>query len=453
MAPKEIDYEKTCFVIMPFGKKKVEVPSKRPTRAKPSVTKVVNFDAIYEDVFEPAIKRVKLPEGGKLQPRRTDKDFFAGSISREMFRYIEYSRFALADISGLNANVFFELGARYRARESGTAVFRLPNLAIPFDINQIKAFAYEYEPAGRAKDSRTLITRVLTDSLAYNRVDSPVREALDLQQQGGAALETILVSAENAIRLQDWSAARQYYERALKLQPKNSLLHFKVGLMWRDLGKWKEAVNAFSSSVQYAPDYAEGYRELGIAQNKLFKETGAQPDGIATLERAVQLKPDDFDALSSLGGALRRAGRYPEALARYEEAVRTSMGHPYPLLNALKLEAIVRGKPVTGSDREYLLRRAEAFRRAQAEHEPPIDVPWSSFDLAEIQLYLGRPTEFLKLIDKALAYPIVRGWQAKTLRETLEQLAKSMNASGTQLPDGLTDGIELLRRAEPQLLS
>jgi hypothetical protein len=40
-----------------------------------------------------------------------------------MFEYLEYSRFAVADISGLNANVFYELGARHRARESATAIF------------------------------------------------------------------------------------------------------------------------------------------------------------------------------------------------------------------------------------------------------------------------------------------------------------------------------------------
>jgi tetratricopeptide (TPR) repeat protein len=452
MALKAIAYTKACFVIMPFGKKKVEIPSKRPTSTKKTVVKVINFDAIYDDIFRPAINAVTLPEGGKLVARRTDRDFFAGSISREMFRYIEYSRFALADITGLNANVFFELGARYRARESGTAIFRLPDAPIPFDINQIKAVAYEYEPDERAADSRKLITRVLRESLAYNRLDSPVQEALDIQQQAGAAVEESLHKAENAIRLQDWAAARQYYERALKQQPTNPLLHFRVGLMWRDLGKWDEAITAFSAAVKHSPDYAEAYRELGIAQNKQYNRAKQPPDGIEALQRAVQLKPDDFDALSSLGGALRRAGKNGEALARYQEALRASQGHPYPLLNVMKLEGVVDGKPVTTGDRTLLLRRAERFRRIQVEHVPPIDFPWSLFDLAEIQLYLGRPGEFLRLIDDALTNPVTRGWQAKTFRETLEFLANGLAAKGTPLPAGLQQAIDVLRNAEPQLL-
>ncbi len=177
-----LDYSRICFVIMPFGPKEVG-------------GRTVDFDSIYEHVFEPAIRRVPLAEGGTLEPRRTDKDFFTGDIGLEMFHYIEYSRFALADISGLNANVFYELGARHRVREAGTAIFRQAGAPIPFDIQSIKAFPYEYEPETQAEASRALITRVLTESLAQNRIDSPIRVALAAQRaQGGQVEERLLTS-------------------------------------------------------------------------------------------------------------------------------------------------------------------------------------------------------------------------------------------------------------------
>jgi hypothetical protein len=73
---------------MPFGKKRVDGAD-------------VDFNAIYDNIFAPAIARVLLPEGGQLQPRRTDKDFFTADINNEMFLYIEYARFAIADIQGI----------------------------------------------------------------------------------------------------------------------------------------------------------------------------------------------------------------------------------------------------------------------------------------------------------------------------------------------------------------
>src|SRR5690242_15539994 len=127
-------YDDICFVIMPFGKKAVSDDQGK--------SRTIDFDPIYHDIFEPAIRAVSLPEGGTLSPRRTDQDFFAASIPQDMFEYLEYSRIALADITGLNANVLYELGVRHRAQESGTVILRQPGALIPFDIAQIKAFPY-----------------------------------------------------------------------------------------------------------------------------------------------------------------------------------------------------------------------------------------------------------------------------------------------------------------------
>ncbi len=144
------EFDKICFVLMPFGRKTVGET-------------LIDFDAVYNDIIEPAVKAARLPEGGTLDPRRTDRDKFAASISQDMFEYLEYSRFALADITGANPNVFLELGVRYRARESGTVVIRQNDTPIPFDINQIKAFPYSYAPAAAAEQSRRLITEILEE--------------------------------------------------------------------------------------------------------------------------------------------------------------------------------------------------------------------------------------------------------------------------------------------------
>ena len=164
-----MEYEKCCFVVMPFGKKPVGRTCERLMGFSPWPLvwrdRVVDFDHIYETVFEPAINAVKLPDGSQLSARRTDQEFVTGSISQDMFLYLEYSRIVLADISGLNANVFYELGHRHRARPSGTAIFRQVDAPIPFDINQIKAFPYEYEPMQAAAKSRQVISKVLTNSI------------------------------------------------------------------------------------------------------------------------------------------------------------------------------------------------------------------------------------------------------------------------------------------------
>jgi hypothetical protein len=64
-----MDYSKICFVIMPFGEKAVG-------------DRTVNFDKLYDNIFVPAISAVSLPEGGKLESRRTEIFFLATSSLR-----------------------------------------------------------------------------------------------------------------------------------------------------------------------------------------------------------------------------------------------------------------------------------------------------------------------------------------------------------------------------------
>jgi len=50
-----VDYNKICFAIMPFGK-------------KPVGEREVDFDQIYDEIFEPAINAVPLPERARFGP-------------------------------------------------------------------------------------------------------------------------------------------------------------------------------------------------------------------------------------------------------------------------------------------------------------------------------------------------------------------------------------------------
>ena len=424
-----IDYTHVCFVIMPFGQKVVG-------------DRKVNFDDIYQRIFYPAIGAVTLPEGGTLEPRRTDQDFFTGDIKQDMFEYLEYSRFALADISGLNFNVAYELGARHHAREFGTAIFRQTQSPIAFDISSIKAFFYEYEPEENAAQARTLITRVLTESLAMNRKDSPVQLALAQQLESGK-LDSVLQDAENAIRNLDWPGAMNIYRKAIAIDPLNPLPRMKLGLLCRDRGLFTEALEHFSVVTEAMKTYGEAYREKGMAENNIARQERKPLDtnpapGEAALRRAIELNNKDFDAQARLGGVLKRAKRFEEALECYEHSLLVSGGHPYPLLNALNLRAFVDGKlALRPADRRALL-RAGRIREVQTEQDPPYDSPWSFFDLAEIKLFVGDGEAFLRLITKGTEQSEA-DWQVKAFLESLRLLEPAT----AELPD-LKRGIDLL---------
>lgn len=403
----QIDYNKTCFVIMPFSKKEVDGVE-------------IDFDNIYDTIFAPAIAAVDLPEGGKLIPKRTDKDYASGIIDIEMHSYLEYSRFALVDITGLNANVFYELGIRHHANQSGTAIFRQGEKAIPFDIKSIKAFPYEYQPSDKIKESQQLITKVLTDSLLYNRIDSPVQAALNASRQlDTPAINSLLTDATNAIRNDDFNTAIDKYRQALQKDGSSPVRHLELGLLLKKVEKWADACQSFDRATKLQPDYSEAWRELGIAQNKLFNKAkdNTLPDGLEALKKSIELKPDDFDALASLGGIYKRMENWTEAAAMYERSLEASNGHPYPLLNGLILKIKLGGiAAITGKDKIYL-KRAEVPLRKQVADTPPYNAPWSFFDLSTICLLLGRDEEAMKILEDGLVN--AKGWETDTHYKTM----------------------------------
>jgi tetratricopeptide (TPR) repeat protein len=446
------DYSKICFVVMPFGKRAITNRKKFfGLRAQK-----VDFDSIYTSVFAPAIEAVELPEGGKLRVRRADKDYYAGIINEEMFAYLEYSRIVLADISSVNANVFYELGVRHRARSAGTAVFRQVDAAIPFDINQVRTFPYEYQPEASARESRHLITSVLEVSLRELRIDSPVQLAIKRQQLEATAhpqLESLLRDAENYVRTGDKTASVAKLELAVNKFNGGPLVRQKLALMYRDRGDWDAALAQLDLVVAEMPTFPDAYREKGIAENKRYQKarkannTVNLPTGEESLRRAVSLSPMDYDARSSLAGVLKREGRFEEAFALYREASDISRGHPYPLLNEIKTQAAAGKGFALDEKRKLQLERAARMRSAQTEDRPPSDAPWCFFDLAEISLYLGDAKGFREISREGIKCSD-SAWQICAFREGLELLLRNPVGDGAIDLETVTEMIEELQKAE-----
>ena len=355
-----------------------------------------------------------------------------------MYRYLEYSRFVLADVTGQNANVFYELGVRHRARESGTAIFQLSDDPIPFDVSHVRVFTYAASPGVGDVAAQKLVADVLSQSLERNRIDSPVAVALRAQRERQGPdqrLDKILLEAENAIRVCDLPTAIQAYRRAIEIDPSNFTLRLESGVLLRDVGNWVDAVETLDVAVQLEASSGAAWRELGVALNKLHVLAGEPRTGEDELRRAVALDSRDFDAWASLGGVLKRELDFDGAIHAYERSVTESNGASYPLLNVMKLRAAEAGPLLLSETDRLLLRRARQRRTLQAEQDPPYDAPWSFFDLAEIALYLGEVDNFMRHLDTGILH-CTHGWQPETFAKSL-QLASLDGASGQALESAI----------------
>ncbi|MFI5349549.1 MAG: RdgB/HAM1 family non-canonical purine NTP pyrophosphatase [Elusimicrobiota bacterium] len=113
----------------------------------------------------------------------------------------------------------------------------------------------------------------------------------------------------------DYPGALELFRRAVDLDKKNPLYRFQLGSLYRKLGRDADAVAQFKEAVKLQPDYEDALLELGCAQDRL-----GDPDAIATLRKAVDLKPGDAVARMRLARLLLAANQAKKARAVLADA-------------------------------------------------------------------------------------------------------------------------------------
>jgi hypothetical protein len=113
---------KNCFVLMPFAK---------------------SFDGIWENVIRPAV----LDHGDKCT--RADDLFAPGSVMDDVVALIKRADYLIADLTGRNANVYYELGFAHALDKS--VILITQHLAdVPFDLRHRRILEYSDTVTGGA---------------------------------------------------------------------------------------------------------------------------------------------------------------------------------------------------------------------------------------------------------------------------------------------------------------
>jgi tetratricopeptide (TPR) repeat protein len=154
-----------CFVLMPFGKK------------TDAAGRVTNFDSVYQKIIAPAV------EAAGLEPIRADDEKIGGTIHKPMFERLMLCHYAVADITGANPNVFYELGIRHALRPRSTVILFVAGTVIPFDVALVRGIPYRTDGAGEPIDlvaSVEAIAAQLRVARQDPHDDSPIFQLVDV---------------------------------------------------------------------------------------------------------------------------------------------------------------------------------------------------------------------------------------------------------------------------------
>lgn len=118
----------TCFVIMPIT---TSIDSVQDYAGDPD-----HFEHVLEHLFQPALQRAKFEI---IPPSVVNSEI----IHAEIIRNLETADLVLCDISGWNANVFFELGIRVALDRPVALVKDTRTASIPFDNALVSCHTYD----------------------------------------------------------------------------------------------------------------------------------------------------------------------------------------------------------------------------------------------------------------------------------------------------------------------
>lgn len=150
---KERDRElmKRCFVISPIGNVGTDIRK--------------NADQLYQHIIKPVCEKCG------FAAQRIDEFNTPDSITQEILEALNDYDLVIADLTGHNPNVFFEIGYRTRSQKPIIHLKRKDEI-IPFDVSTIRTFEYDLTDLDMVTATKDRLEQVIKN-FKYDEAKEP----------------------------------------------------------------------------------------------------------------------------------------------------------------------------------------------------------------------------------------------------------------------------------------
>lgn len=150
--------KKTCFVVTPIGDE--NAPIRR------------HIDGIIDQAIIPAI-------GDEFEIKVAHREYEIGSINDRVIQRVCNSDLVIANLTGLNPNVMFEIAIRYSFGKPAIVIAE-KDTKLPFDIVDENTIFYINDPAGAAElkeNIKKFVQKIDWSKSEYGPVFSAIKNA------------------------------------------------------------------------------------------------------------------------------------------------------------------------------------------------------------------------------------------------------------------------------------
>lgn len=147
---------KKCFVVSPIGSEGTEIRS--------------NADKLFKHIIKPVC------ENCGFEAERVDQLCDADSITQTIVDKLESAELVIADMTGHNPNVFYEMGYRARTKKPMIHLKRKGD-SLPFDVNTIRTLEYDLTDLDSVEEVKDRLKKTIESFTFAEATETPNEDA------------------------------------------------------------------------------------------------------------------------------------------------------------------------------------------------------------------------------------------------------------------------------------
>lgn len=171
-------FMKTCFVVSPIG----DVGSAIR----------INADKLFKYIISPVCKSCG------FEPVRVDQINDSDSITQTIIDKLLSSELVIADISGHNPNVFYEMGYR-KCTDKPIIHLKKQGESIPFDVNTVRTFEYDLTDLDNVEETKKRLEQTIETFSFENQDDTLGQDEEANKQTFTQGILTMLYQIQDSI--------------------------------------------------------------------------------------------------------------------------------------------------------------------------------------------------------------------------------------------------------------
>ena len=428
-----------CFVLMPFGRK------------SHGSGRTVDFDAVYDQVLAPAAT------AAGMEVVRADQEQVGGTIHKPMYERLMLSDFALADVTGANPNVYYELGIRHALRPRSTVMVFAEGTNLPFDVASQRGTPYHMDESGNLTDVAGDVRRIagrLRSALDDAHDDSPLFQLIDgMPRHDVDHIKTdvfrdrVAIAQDYKKRLMEARSKGIEAVRAIAADPNlTELSNVEAGitvdlmLSFRAVGTAEGCEEMVKLYERMPPELKKARmirEQLGFALNRIGRRKEAEQvlsdvirdhgESSETNGLLGRVYKDQWEAAKKAGQDFAARGFLKRAIATYRAGFEADWRDPYPGVNAVTLMEM-EDKPDEALAQMLPVVRYAAEQRVRRQGESGGDY-WDHATLLELAVLARDPDAAADYAAGALAL-VREPWEPATTARNLGLIRQMRQSRG-----------------------